>query len=363
MVYDANFIFTPYLYISPMKKFIACSSFVFISTFIFSQNLFPFLRSGSWGFIDSTGKEIIAPKYKVAGFFMEGFALVQTEKGVGYIDKNDKVVIEDKYQNGYNFNEGYVTVMEDEDWGLINAKGEMVIPAKYAKPLMVYDGMIKFKQERGLFSTYGFMNTKGDTVIYPKYERAGDFSNGLCMASTDGGKFGYIDKKGNWVIQPIYEIGVTLKINDEYDYTDRAYSDGYVAIDKNDKYGLMDKTGKMVLDAKFDWLGKYSEGLIPAKKDTLYGFIDLKGNWVIKPEYNSAEAFYHGLAAVSKGPYDEEHWGFINHAGKVIIPITIHANYSPYVPMRFLDGLVPCLLTEESFGYVNREGKIVWSMD
>jgi hypothetical protein len=346
-----------------MKKYSAFLLVLISSFSAFSQNLFPFIRSGSWGFIDSTGNEIIAPKYKAAGFFMEGFAMVQTEEGVGYIDKNDKLAIQPKYQNGYNFNEGYVTVMEDEDWGLINTKGEMVIEAKYAKPLMVYNGMIKFKQERGLFSTYGFLNTKGDTVIYPKFEKAGDFSDGICMASADGYKYGYIDTKGEWVVKPDYEIGVSLKINGEYDFSDKEFSDGYAAVEKGDKYGLIDKTGKMVLDAKYDWLGKYSEGLIPAKKDTLYGFINLKGAWVIKPEYNYAEAFHQGLAAVSKGPYGEEHWGFINGAGKVIIPISIHGNYSPYEPMRIRDGLVPCMLTEESFGYVNRDGKIVWAMD
>ncbi len=346
-----------------MKKYLVVFIFAIIYNTLSSQNLYPYKKDGSWGYIDTTGKVIIPAQYKLAGFFSEGLAYVQIGGALGYIDETNKEVIKSKYPAAYNFNEGFCSVMEDEDWGVINTKGEMVIEPKYAAPMMFHNGLARFKLERGLFSTYGFINTKGDTAIYPRYEKLSEFSDGVCMASTDGYKYGYINTKGEWVIQPTMELGALFKINGEYDFSDKDFSNGYIAVSKKEKYGLMDKTGKIVLDYKFDFIGRYAEGLAPAKKDSLYGYIDLKGNWIIKPKYNGAEVFSNGLAAVSKGPYLEEKWGFIDHSGKIIIPITIYSNFDPYKPMVFLHGVIPCYIESGVFGYINRAGKVIWKME
>ncbi len=345
-----------------MKNFFILLSLFLVTQSVTAQNLYPYKKDGLWGYIDTTGKEVIAPSYKMAGFFFQGLAYAQIGNAIGFIDETGKEVIKAKYPAAYNFRNGYASVMEDEDWGAIDIKGEMVVEPKYAAPLIFNDGLAKFKLERGLFSTYGFIDTKGDTVIRPWFEKLSDFSDGVCMASKDGRKYGYIDTKGEWVIQPTMELGVLLKINGEYDLSDKDFSNGYIAVTQNDKYGIMDKTGKIVLECKFDFIGKYAEGLAPAKKDSLYGYIDIKGTWVIKPKYNGAEAFNNGLAAVSKGPYLEEKWGFIDHTGKVVIPLTIYGNYNPYQPMQFLNGVAPCNIEDGVFGYINREGKVIWKM-
>lgn len=331
---------------------------------LFAQPLYPFKKGSLWGYMDSNGNEIIVPQFPLAGFFYEDRAYVQIDDALGFINSKGEVVIKPQYPAADNFREGFSSAMEDEDWGIINAAGEWVIEPKYATPMPFHNGLAKFKLERGLFSTYGFINTKGDTAIAPVFEKAGDFNDGLCMASKDGSKYGYINTKGEWVIQPEYEIGVAFKINGEYDFSDKDFSNGYVAVEKDSKYGLMDKTGKLVLPCTFEFIGKFSEGLAPAKKGDKYGFIDIKGNWIIKPEYTGAEAFHNGLAAVSKGPSAyEATWGFIDAKGKIIIPLTIYAYYTSYRPMQFHEGVVPCYVSEGKFGYINRSGKVIWKME
>ena len=49
----------------------------------------------------------------------------------------------------------------------------------------------------------GFINMKGEVVIPLKFQYAGQFSEGLAYAES-GGKWGYIDTKGSWVITPRY---------------------------------------------------------------------------------------------------------------------------------------------------------------
>lgn len=329
----------------------------------FSQALFPYRSEGLWGYLDSTGKIVIEPQFEMCGFFTEGLAYAQVGDALGYIDESGQLVIPADYPAATNFHEGYASVMIDEDWMVINKQGEIMMEQYFANPVTFNDGLARFKLEMGLRSKYGFINPFGDTVIYPSFEMVSDFSEGLCMASEDGQTYGYINTNGEWVIKPEFEMGILMKINGEYDFADKNFSNGYVAVQKDEKYGLMDKTGKLVLDYTHEFIGKYAEGLAPAKKGDKWGYIDLSGKWVIKPTYSGAEKFNNGLAAVSKGPLFESEWGFINKEGKVVIPINIAGYFSMETPMIFWDGVVPCYIEPGVFGYINRKGEVMWKME
>ncbi len=57
--------------------------------------------------------------------------------------------------------------------------------------------------------------------------------------------------------------------------------------------------------------------LIPYRKGDLWGYAALDKSIVITPEYQEANLFYEGFAVVKKGGK----YGYINKAGKVVIPI------------------------------------------
>ncbi len=328
-----------------------------------AQSLFPFKSEGLWGYIDTNGTVIIPPTYPMAGFFYEGLAYTQLGDALGFIDVTGKEVIKSKYSAAFNFNEGFASVVELEDWGIINTKGEMVIEPKFKHPVQFHNGLARFNLNNGFTSNYGFINTEGDTVIKPVFDKTGEFSEGLCLASKGGFNYGYIDTSGKWIVEPIYTMETSIKVNGEFDYSNKDFSGGYAAVFKDEKYGVIDKTGNLVIGFKYGYIGKFSEGVAPAKKDSLFGYIDIKENWVIKPKYNGAESFHNGLAAVSKGPFLEEKWGFIDHTGKLVIPLIIFANYSFNEPLRFEEGAVPCYIENGVFGYINRQGKVIWRME
>ena len=54
--------------------------------------LFPVEQNGKYGFIDSTGKTVIAPQFDSAGLFSEGLARVQIGDKWGFIDKTGKML-------------------------------------------------------------------------------------------------------------------------------------------------------------------------------------------------------------------------------------------------------------------------------
>jgi len=74
----------------------------------FYEGLASVSLGGKWGFIDTTWKFVIEPKFSNAGCFCEGLAPVHTEYSINgsfnsFIDKTGKVVIQDstKYQSKF----------------------------------------------------------------------------------------------------------------------------------------------------------------------------------------------------------------------------------------------------------------------
>ena len=51
---------------------------------------------------------------------------------------------------------------------------------------------------------HGFIDKKGNYVINPRFDDVGFFSDGLCGVKI-GDKWGFIDKKGNYVINPRFD--------------------------------------------------------------------------------------------------------------------------------------------------------------
>lgn len=54
---------------------------------------------------------------------------------------------------------------------------------------------------------------------------------------------------------------------------------------ENGKLGYMDKSGKMVIEPKFEAGSIFVNGIAPVKVGENVGYIDKKGEYVIKPEF------------------------------------------------------------------------------
>lgn len=89
-------------------------------------------------------------------------------------------------------------------------------------------------------------------------------------------------------------------------------------IEVNSRWGYMDRSGKTVIEPRFDWADDFSEGLAAVKVGELWGFIDTNGKLVIEARYSSVYQFSEGLARVQIGGYGKP-WGFIDHTGVMVI--------------------------------------------
>lgn len=132
-------------------------------------------------------------------------------------------------------------------------------------------------------------------------------------------------------------------------------------IQKDGKWGFIDKTGKIIIEPQFYWVEEFSEGLAAFEtEDSKHGYIDETGKVIVEPKLDRAEPFSEGLAPVA---IDFE-WGFIDKTGKIIIPLQYaHAfNFSGGIaPVNLFppDGK-PWTPGEEITAYIDKTGKILF---
>ena len=219
---------------------------------------------------------------------------------------------------------------------------------------------------------WGYINRKGEYVINPQFEGADFFSDGLAKIKTRGGKTGYINKKGEYVISAIYANGTAFSdglafvvsdggfptcidrdgnqkfaLNDANRIT--AFREGLaVFITESGERGFVDKTGKTVINAQFESAYSFRGGFARIWREGVAGFIDKTGTIKINPQFKAVGNFYEDKAAFSDG----KQWGYINtKGGYAINPQFDDAG-------RFSNGLA-AVKQGKAFGYIDKTGKLV----
>lgn len=157
---------------------------------------------------------------------------------------------------------------------------------------------------------YGFIDTKGNYVIEPKYQKAYSFKDGYALVNKDP----MVVK--NWEF--INQNGINVfdkKFSDAY-----GFREGLAKVSINDQWSFIDKTGNLIFQPKYEEVGNFKEGFAKVKLNGKWGFIDKSGSEVIKPQYNYVEDFSNGIAIVSKSiDYHYTEYGFIDKQGNYIV--------------------------------------------
>lgn len=203
---------------------------------------------------------------------------------------------------------------------------------------------------------YGYVNAKGEMVVETIYEEAYDFTENYSKVRKDG-KWGVIDTVGN-VVVPC-----------QYDKVERYESDEilYKVCDSNGLWGLM-KPGGVIHECIYSEISKVggAKDLLRIEKDGKAGIADIRGKiiipcskyggirkcsysldiyavWdnggcglitptkVLQPcVYEDIDWFSSTLIKFKKNGL----WGFFNNKGEIVVP----AKYSAvYDPMTYLD--------------------------
>ncbi len=275
------------------------------------SELFRFVRNDKLGYIDRTGKIVIEPKFEEAENFSEGLATVKIGEKFGYIDRTGKIAIGPKFDRAENFSEGLATVAIGGKDGCIDKAGKLVIPARF------------------------------DDIRV--------FQSGSAEVSI-GGVRGVIDRSGNFTAHPTSSNSVAaVPIT-----TAQSNSDELISFEQNNRYGYMDRKGKVIVRPKFDDVGGFSEGLAWVIINKKLGYIDKTGKVKITPRFydspftSSRSDFDGGLARVCL----DSGCGYIDRTGKTVTPLKFDD-----VALKFSNGLA-WVVIDKQLGYVDRTGKV-----
>jgi hypothetical protein len=322
-----------------------------------SPRLRPFQQNGKWGYIDSSGKIVIKPKFVWAEEFSEGLAAFENDDGKhGYIDETGAVVIEPKFDNWTNFSEGLAAVSVDFEWGYIDRTGKWAIAPQFAlgRPFssglarveIPLNGKASFPPAR---AKHAFIDKSGKIVV----DSPDDILNGTF--AEDIGAVQFITNRGvNAVL--IDKTGKTIVAVDDVD-TD-GFSEGLVAAKKNKKWGYLNSNGQFAIEPQFEKAFPFSEGLAAVSVADKWGFIDHTGRFVITPKYRIGwdrrhHAFSEGLAMV----YLRDQCAYLDKSGKVVITVVCSD------AEQFSGGIALVIINAEKRerrGYINRQGRYVF---
>jgi hypothetical protein len=187
-------------------------------------------------------------------------------------------------------------------------------------------------------SALGYMDIQGAWVIEPRFRQAEDFAGGVArVQDADGQPYYYIDHTGQRVPEEVVkQLEPKLKVFKE-----------------NGKYGYVDtRSGKIVVEAKYDEAHAFSEGLafVCMFHEGGTRYIDKTGREVIPPDNLTGRDFHEGLAAAARNGSGK--WGFIDQTGKFVIPPRYDETYS------FSEGLAK-VRKDGKYGFIDVTGKVV----
>ena len=255
------------------------------------------------------------------------------KKKYGYVDYPSRQVVPFIYDNVSNEYNDYAIVAINGKKGLIDSEGRMIVKT-------IYDHILESQTSNILLSNNG--------GSYDGY-------------NIQGGYFGAFTIDGNIICEPIYS---EIKVKDNY-----------LIVKQDDKYGMIDVHGKIVLPIKYNGMSfphcdlirvqaevlKYEGPILNQVRTTklLWGFVDMSGKIQINPKFSSVRDFHADRAAF----YENGYYGFIDKHGFCVIP-PIFSNVSDF-DEHMKTATVECRNGNERYstsinidGTINMEGRV-----
>jgi hypothetical protein len=179
------------------------------------SGLAPVQNEAGFGFIDRSGKSVTAFKYAGAYPFFEGKSIVKTKEGVyGYVDTTGTEHLAPAGVELYPFfSGGLIGAKQGPTWGFMDADFKMVIPPTYYELGRARDwgrfkdGLRAVAMGEKSNPMFRYIDTQGKVILDGKYMAAGDFNKDIAVVAARSGNiglFGAINKKGQWIIKPVF---------------------------------------------------------------------------------------------------------------------------------------------------------------
>ena len=165
-------------------------------------------------------------------------------------------------------------------------------------------------------SKFGYINSKGEWAIYPQFSDAKEFCDGVAKVELNRKK-GLIDTTGKWIIEP------------EADSITRCAQSGIYLVEINNKYGFKNKTGEWTAPTIFEEASKCGDEsstvFMAVRLDGKIGILDPTKHydseeaWIVKPCFTDEIKLWQNFNSEFIVAKLDNKYGFIDHDGEWVI--------------------------------------------
>lgn len=201
-----------------------------------------------YGEINTSGEVIIEAKYQDLKEATDGIYIAKQNEKYGIIDESQNTKLDFNYTS-ISYNEkAKLYFAEDENYNTSVIDKEFNVKATgILSEINISESYIRMRIGEQ-YKYYNFNCEEKSNIEILK--------NNTIFLSQKDGKYGYVDKKGNIVVDYIYDDATE---QNEY---------GYSAVKQNGLWGSIDKSGKIVIEPKYnlennliiDFIGKWHLG-------------------------------------------------------------------------------------------------------
>ena len=303
----------------------------------FQDTLFIARNNNKYGLIDSADRVRIPFLYDDIKLSMDTL-LVKKDQKYGLLTSHNETVagvFYDDIELMYNAEEDLVyRVTEGDRQGIIDVKGKKLFPLSPYQITDISDSVLNKNVIKGANGKYGLLNENSRSILLPaEYEAIEqELSNGYIIAQLNGKK----------VLIDTYGQVMTVDLSQYTEISELDVTDNLLVTNNSGKQGVITVEGKTVIMPKYDAIDAirmayYSEEdsahYYMIEVDERYGLLDDKGKIILKPDYSSLNPLGY-LPYVVATSYDSSiediKQGLINANGKVIKAVKYDYIYESY---------------------------------
>jgi WG containing repeat len=223
-----------------------------------------------YGYVDEAGRVVWRPQFATAGRFSRGLAQIDFDGASGLVDRDGKVVLWPRFGFVVPFTKDLFWVTEEREVVQGNTGRTQFL---HTQPISVMNGMSDTAiRPKG---RWGLVDRKGDWVRQPEFLAVGLFGPddlGLMWAKTDAG-WGLIRTDLSWQVEPQFDQAGQL-------------SENRAVVVSQRRWGFVDESGRVVIEQRFDYAFPFSGRYAPVRVNKRFGVIDRFGAWVVEPTYD-----------------------------------------------------------------------------
>jgi hypothetical protein len=252
-----------------------------------------FKSNMKYGYLNcKTGAVAIKPVFDKAWDFdvQSGLAAVVAKKKMGFIDRSGSFVISPQYAYDeqycheiFMFSEGYCIIPDGKGKiGVINTENRLILPATYTRIEKEFKGnKILVINEK-----YGLADSCYNIVIAPEFDYIALNHQGIIITDyeTDSQYMLAYDYKTvvtPYVFDDIEKITINNECNDEdmENGSSSVKQSGFSKFTINNKCGAInDRSGKIIIPAKWDDIEFHSEGIFMTELNGGYFLVNVNGD-------------------------------------------------------------------------------------